>query len=734
MTDTVDLRAIAVRPEAVAEIVDALSPRLRKRLDAAVDKLAARPVTQDADTVRIAVDEDAELTLHAPGSLVRTAEDVRCSCLLAPACVHRAAAVSSLTPSVDDEPAAPEPETTDPSAPAPAADDATAAPVGSSHGTCAQCGVALASPVLNPQGGGPSSRCDHHTAAPGSASAADTAVSVPASAAGAALTGQASSAGAALTTQASSAAQALWSAAATVLDAGVSGSGAVLQAGLLRAAHAAKLAGLHRPAAAAVAVTTGLRAARADDPSHRLADLIAATHELLDTARELSRISEGPEPGSERDRPTPDATAVLIGTARQPYTHAGSLRLYGVFTEPINTATGHAGVVTYTLAPGSRALRTVSDVMPGGAARIAGAAARAVRLGDTALDHHQLSRAGLIVSGATESPTGRLGAGASVRAVSASGAAWHDDPLAALWAEPPADQVARVLRTLADLPPDARPAGSDLVFLDVELLGPVASASGADRVAARCGGLTVHLLVADDHPALPYRDNLRLLATRPGLRLRIVGRLEPGAQPAVRALAAGPAPVAPSGETAHDPTPDTLRVRVNLGLDRLQRADVTAPTPTSPTSQAAPARREHAPSPDHSGARPPQPAPAPAFATPDQAPAYLLSRHVERAVSGGRAALALAAAPVSATASPAAAPLTPMARDAARLRRDGLVTGADLLEALVAASADRGRDVFGRLLPGDADALARAWLAATTYTRAVDAALTAHAWAAPDPV
>ncbi|WP_436773256.1 hypothetical protein [Yinghuangia sp. YIM S09857] len=718
-TPDVVLASVAVRPGVVADIVEALPPRLRKRLDGAVDKLLARPITRDGDTVRIAVDDDADLTLNAPGGVVRTAEDVVCACLLAPSCLHRAAAVSALTVSLDDDPddapddaagaadAGPDPTVVD------GPSTAETPKVGQSPGAGGRPNARAATTPLNPQVGGPDEKSDDRTA------------TTPAQHA---------------------AAHTLWKAAALVLDAGIPGAGAVQQAELLRAAHSAKLAGLHRGAAAAVSVTTALRAARAEDPAHRLLDLAESLRELLDTADQLTSSA---------------ASAELLGTARQAYAHSGSLRLYGLFTEPLRTASGHAGVVTYTLGPDG-ALRTVSDVMPGTPDRIAGAAARAVRMGDTALDHHALTRAGLLVSGATESATGRLGAGASVRAVSASGAAWHAEPLAALWAEPPSVQVARVLRA-RELPADARRAGAELLFLDVEILGPIAASAASgqgDRVAARClgTGTPVQLLVADDHPALAYRDNMRLIAGHRGLALRLIGRLEPGADTAVRVLAVAPAPTPdvpatdiPTSDTptsdaaAPTPTPDTstpdtaidtsapvtpaadspaespghsptaagtpvltlapaLKGRVNLGLDRLQRADFTGPA-------------EHAATAGHTGVRP-SPPPTATLAPPhtDEAPVYLVHRQVERAVAGGRPAVALAGT---------------LARDTARLRRDGLSTGADLLEHLAASAADRGRDVFGRLLPADTDRLARAWLATAGYARAVDAALTARAWGPP---
>ncbi|MGW1717377.1 hypothetical protein [Streptomyces sp. NPDC002156] len=84
-----------VAPAVTAELVEALTPRLRKRLDAGVAKLAGRPVVVDGDTVRIAVDDDTDLVLHAPGGVVTSADAISCGCLLAPACLHRAAAASA---------------------------------------------------------------------------------------------------------------------------------------------------------------------------------------------------------------------------------------------------------------------------------------------------------------------------------------------------------------------------------------------------------------------------------------------------------------------------------------------------------------------------------------------------------------------------------------------------------------------------------------------------------------
>ncbi|MGW0813107.1 hypothetical protein ACWD00_07645 [Streptomyces viridiviolaceus] len=593
-----------VAPSVTAELVAALTPRLRKRLDAGVAKVAGRPTVREGDVVRIALDDDTDLELHAPGGAVTSAEAVRCGCLLAPDCLHRAAAASA-APVADpaDTPAtgAPRPRA-DPPQPPLRPEQPPTAPARPEDRTQAAAARSVTAEPTEPE-----------TA----------------------------------TAEQLTAAAALRDAAAAVLEAGAEGAGAVLQAELLRAAHTARLAGLPRAAGRAVAVVTALRAARSADPAYRLTDLTAALREVLGVAHRL-RGAAGAE------------LAGLRGTVRQPYAPDGSLRLYGLFSEPVLTATGYAGAVTWTADAEGR-LYTVSDVAPGGADRATGAAGRSVRIGDTALTHRELSRAGLAVSGATVSPTGRLGAGAGVRAVRASGAAWHAEPLDGLWAVPVSEQVARALTT-----------EQDLLFLDITLAGTVREAAG-DCLVADCGGLTLRLAAAHDDPALPHRDNLRLLASARGARLRVVARLTPAPLPRALLLA-----------TSHPTDPET---RVDLGLDRLLRADL--PTTQTPPVPAAPA--------------------------PEEAPVHLLRRRVHQAASGGRRVLAF---PGNRDA------------DAARLRRHGLATAGDLLDELHAAAADRSRDPFGRLLPADTARFGRAWLAAAVYTEELDRALCAAAWGA----
>ncbi|MEW2134110.1 hypothetical protein [Streptomyces sp. NPDC005435] len=569
-----------VAPEVTAALVEALSPRLRKRLDAGIAKLADRPVDREGDTVRIAVDDSTYVELHAPGGTVTTPDAVRCGCLLAPDCLHRAAAASS-APVADAEPAFDE--------------------------------GALAEEPTQPSGfEAPAPEPERPTPAQ--------------------LT----------------AVRAVWSAAAAVLDAGADGCGAVLQAELLRAAHTARLAGLHRVAAASSSVVTAVRAARSADPSYRLADLVAALGDVLAVSHRLPS-AEGEE------------VAALRGTARQPYRPDGSLRLYGLFTEPVLTANGYAGVVTWT-ADASGRLYQVPDVAPGGAARAVGAADRAVRLGDTALTHRELSRAGLAVSGATVSPSGRLGAGAKVRAVRAPGVDWRADPLDRLWRVPLGEQLTRALA----------PGSPGLLFLEVTFTGTAPESAG-DCLLAASDGVTLRLTAAHDNPSLPHRDNLRLLAAATGTPLRVIARLTPASHPRATLLA-----------TEHPAVPGT---HVDVGLDRLQKADLPPHTPL------------------------PHPTP-PA----DEPPVHLLLRRVHQATAGGRRALAH--------------PGTGTATDPRHLTAHGLPTAAALLTELHSSATTRSRDAFGRLLPADPTRFTEAWLKAREYTVALDRALCVAGWSA----
>ncbi|MFJ8019076.1 hypothetical protein [Streptomyces sp. NPDC096311] len=495
-----------VTAEVAAAALESLPTRLRKRADSAAAKAANWPVAVTDATVVVRVDDATTVTLTTTAGVVTSAEDAVCSCLLAPACLHRAA-VLTLAPLAE--------ETDGPAATA-----------------------------VVPSDAGASTPVPPETGALG------------------------------LTPPQSAAVHALRAAATAVLTAGVTGSGAVHRATLLHAAHSARVAGLHRAAAAALRVARRLAEAGTADPAFRLPELASELAELLTVAVGLDRA------------PDPD----LIGTARRAYTANGSLRLHGLFTEPVVTASGYAGAVTYALAQDGR-LRSLSDVAPGDADRARQAAGSAVP-GGSALTLRELGdHGGAILTDPTVSPDGRIGGGGAVRSVRASGARWHEEPLGTLWRRSPADQVAAALRWSAE-PADDRDAGGDLLFLTGTITGGEFAVDG---------GPTVRLLAPDERPELPYVENLRLLAGAHGLSLRLVARLTADRPSGVRALAA-----AWQG-TDGDP------IRADLGLRRLNRTHLprtgTAVIPS---------------------------APAPALPT----ELDLLRRAVDRAVAGGRAVTA----------------------------------------------------------------------------------------------
>ncbi|MFF3684576.1 hypothetical protein [Streptomyces sp. NPDC002187] len=595
-----------VAADVAAGALELLPQRLRKRIDPAVAKASGWPVEATHDGVRVRVDADTSVTLKVTDGIVARPEDAVCDCLLSPACLHRAALLSS----------------------APLAE--TGAAVEQTAGASPRPDTAPDEPHTTPDEPDAAAVPEKPdaAAAPKEPDAPDGGVQPLTAAQQSALAG-------------------LRRAATGVLVAGVAGGGAVQRVELLHAAHSARIAGLPLPAAAAVRIARRLDEARSGDPGFRLSELSAELAGLLGLLR---------HPG---DAVTP---------ARRAYRPAKPLRLHGLFTEPVVTASGYAGATGYALAPDG-GLRTLSDIAPGGPERAAAAALSPVP-GGCALSLREWGDGGaVILTDPTVSPEGRIGGGARLRSVRAPGAAWHEPPLDALWQKPPADQLASALDWL-HLPADDRPAGGDLLFLSGVMTG-----QGGFAVT---GGPTLRLLAPDERPELPYAENLRLLGSYPGLALRLAGRVVPDRPDGIRALAAA--------WRGHDGG----TVRVDLGLRRVHRTDV--------------------------------PAPAAVFAPCAPPPALpveldLLRRAVHRAVAGGRA--------VTAAAADGELPR--------RLRAVGLATGADCARALAAAAAERRHDALGRLLPGDPDAFATAWLAAAVYVSAAAGSLLAAAWSAAGP-
>ncbi|MFC8848811.1 hypothetical protein, partial [Micromonospora sp. NPDC057141] len=476
------------------------------------------------------------------------------------------------------------------------------------------------------------------------------------------------------------AAGALWRAAAAVLASGVPAAGAVGQADLLRAAHGARLAGLPRAEAAALRLVRGLRAHRSRQTGHRLADLVEVLHDLLYVAGRL--VAGDPDPA-------------LVGVLRRAYQPDGTLEVHGICREPVISATGYAGVVTHLVAADGRRL-SFADVLPGGPHRAHDCAHAVTQMGAVAVDHAALARGGLRISGTTVSPEGRLGAGAGVRATPLTGTDWSTGVLGELFARPLAEVVAGQLAT--DDPADPGRAGTALLGADLVVVGAVgdqvlarelAPGAGADRAPVPDGPV-IRLVPADPHPALAHVANLRRLASRPGLRIRVVGRLDPDRAGTLRPLAVGAVP----GATETLWLPAQWHGRADLGYDQIQGGHLPPRSPAG-TAQPVPAVDEVA-----------------------ESPLWRVRRLVELAVSGGRRAVAEAARDEAASL-------------AGPLRRAGFTTAAALASALVAESDRRGRDAFGRLTDPDPDRYAWAWLIATAHLAATERELIRSSWVEP---
>ncbi|MGE0708342.1 MAG: hypothetical protein AB7N76_18250 [Planctomycetota bacterium] len=167
------------------------------------------------------------------------------------------------------------------------------------------------------------------------------------------------------------------------------------------------------------------------------------------------------------------ALASAVGQARRSYAPEGSLRLWGLCAEPVVSRAGYAGVTTLLADEQGRCF-SLANVRPGPAERALAAYEQGVEVGDATLSHRELARAGLILQGATASPEGRLGAGRGVRAVRAAGAPWSER-LAARLGTPLAAQ-ARAAAAALDAPPDRRRAGDDLLAGEGVVLGACSAA------------------------------------------------------------------------------------------------------------------------------------------------------------------------------------------------------------------------------------------------------------------
>ena len=587
----------SVAPALVSQWIEELAPRFRRRLEAQPRLADEWSWSQSDSRWCVAASPDATVTLHpsADGSIT-SREQLACTCLLSPKCLHLAAVVVAL-------------------------------PVG-------EGAPAEVAPVVEKNQEKEEEEED-----------------VPPSFA--------------LTRRQAEAVAGAGRAATAMLKAGAGAFGLVIEGELLRAAHSCRIVGLHRLAAALVRLVERGREYRDQRPEFRLEALAGDLHDVLST---VWRLRDG------------SATVHLVGTARRSYRPVHSMRLCGIFTEAIASAGGFAGVVTYLLDTQARIWST-ADVTPGEAVRCQVAYYAPVLLGEVGLSHAALSRAGVRAQAMSASVDRRLGSGREVRAFEAEGASWTDPPLASLWEVPLGKQLDWAW-SARELPLDARPAGSDLLFIRARVQGVDEAALIVETEA----GLRLRLTAPSDHAELPYLDNLRLLGSCPGMMARWIGRVRPGAPRALQILAVGADTVTQAGVEF----PSDWRQHANLGLDRLQRAYLPD---AGPRPFALRRSENEAPIAD---------------------PLDVVRRRVLQIVSGGAATVAQPA-------------WSGIESDERTLERAQLRTAAGLLRSLRFAVAQGSNGLAASLLK-PADPLARAWTAMREYERHASARLERLRW------
>jgi hypothetical protein len=247
----------------------------------------------------------------------------------------------------------------------------------------------------------------------------------------------------------------------------------------------------------------------------------------------------------------------------------------------------------------------------------------------------------------------------------------------ALWEAPLAAQVGRAYAAL-ETPLAERPAAATLIFARGTVLGHDDAALLLSVERTGRAPMVVRLTAPSDHAELSYRDNLRLLASAPGLRLRVAGHIvpdRPGTLAGVAVLADGHHEIADAPRLS---LPEDWVGRVCLGLDQLQAAHVVG------------AKAEHA-------------AMRRAEAACD--PLEPLRRRIRRMALGGRGTIGPSAMPG-------------IERECTELAKRHMTTAGAILNGLARAALRKDADI------------ALAWLQAAAFDEAATRAIRRAAWGA----
>jgi hypothetical protein len=325
---------------------------------------------------------------------------------------------------------------------------------------------------------------------------------------------------------------------------------------LLRSANLCRNEGMHVLARSALRMAEHIKRRGANDHAFALSE---ATDDLISVLQESFTLSRTLPHASASMTMTATTTAGS-GSGRRQYAESGGMRLVGLACEPVVTSSGFAGVVTY-LADDRGNTFHLSEVMPGGASQVWAKYATAVRVGETTITHENLSRSGLVISGATVAPDGRLGAGQGVRAA----------PISA--ASNPLEELERSASNSGDIRKVIVRALTESEHPSVFAVHGVIV--GAEHNALRCvigrdtenetnNEIAVRIVPAGVHPDLPGLSNLNLLSRCVGMKLLMVCSAVADDEPTLRVLSWAPL-------NAHDVAfPESWRGRCNIGIDRLE--------------------------------------------------------------------------------------------------------------------------------------------------------------------
>lgn len=367
-----------ISPGLLARIVDALAPRVRKRVDAYLaEGVEAGPATRVAGaTVRL-----------ADVGVLTEEDQIVCDCLLAPRCAHRAVVALSLEVAGDGPEAG-----------------------GGGEERCANSGPA---PGEDPAASGDSPAPGEAPAgapAGGSGTGSPTAPAGSGGGTGGGPTGSgcdAATGGAPLSAAQRATADAVLDHLGEILQVGAARMGSLHRAMVAKDLHALRLRGFVTADRALTAFLSSLGAA----PAPRAAAFASA-------ALNLHLLT----------RPGATADPALLGRARQGYREVGGLSLTPLYAEPVLAASGFAGAQA-VFTDSSGATWSVARVRPGDASSIPAAYAAEPVWQELSAPIRQLSRHRLLVARASARGDGRLSAGAAVRAsMGAAHTGWEGVP------------------------------------------------------------------------------------------------------------------------------------------------------------------------------------------------------------------------------------------------------------------------------------------------------------------